>query len=99
MDKLDNHVNFYFVLGEANSVLYKGHRYWYATDTILPGTYLDWNSIPWTVPRMLLLSDYIIACANNQEPIYLKNRKAHHTTPVDPEELMFIKLASLPILG
>ena len=100
MQVTDKRVNYYFVLSEANSVLYDDHRYWCATGAILPGSHLIFNSIPWTVPRGLMkLSDYIIACTDNQEPIYLKNRTTSHTAPVDPEEMMFIKLASLPISG
>lgn len=98
MKKINKTVNFYFVLSDTSSLLYGNHKFWYATGNVLPGDTLEVISIPRTVPRSLLyLSDYIIACAHDQKPIYLKSRSHLVQTLISPEEMIYIKLASLPI--
>lgn len=72
----------------------------FGVPTVVTFTGRKGDYYPFGCTKIIQLSDYVIQCDQDGRSYYIKNRQeSHHTAVVDPEYLVWVKLASVEMEG
>lgn len=92
-------VDYYFIIDDYFLDLFHGQKIWHTNIVFNSNNPVDCNMILRKVARKYLLyCDKAIACIDQEQPVYIKNRDTSYKTPV-LEDMVYIKLASQSISG